>query len=87
MLKRKALSGKVWDFRCEPAQLLARVEEAERLGRAHSLPFISEVMAQIMKGLAWLRAGRLAEGIPHLGAAMERWNAGGGRLWMPYLTP
>jgi len=36
--------------------LLARVEEAERLGRAHSLPFISDVLAQVMKGIAWLRA-------------------------------
>jgi len=46
--------------------ILARVEEAERLGLAHSLPFISEVLAQVMKGIAWLRAGRLAEGIPQL---------------------
>ena len=74
----------VWDFRCEPAQMLARVEEAERLGRAHSLPFISNVLAQLMKGIAWLRAGRLAEGIPHLRGAMERWNAGGAELLMPY---
>lgn len=76
--------SQVWDFRCEPEPILARVEEAERLGRAHSLPFISEVLAQIFKGLAWLRAGRLTEGIPHLRGAMERWNAGGGLLWMPY---
>ena len=77
--------GLVWDLRCEPEPLLARVEEAERLGRAHSLPFISEVMAQLMKGIAWLRAGRLAEGIPQLRGAMEKWNAGGAEVWMPYL--
>ena len=76
--------GQVWDFRSEPAPLLARVEEAERLGRAHSLPFISEVLAQIYKGIAWLRAGRLAEAIPHLRGAMEKWNAGGAEVWMPY---
>ena len=76
--------GQVWDFRCEPEPLLARVEEAERLSRAHSLPFISEVLAQIYKGLAWLRAGRLAEGIPLLRGALEKWNALGARLWMPY---
>ena len=75
----------VWDLRCEPAPLLARVEEAERLGRAHSLPFISEVAAQMFKSVAWLRAGRLAEGIPHLRGAMEKWNAGGAEVWMPYL--
>ena len=74
----------IWDLRREPAPLLARVEEAERLGRAHSLPFISDVVAQIYKGIAWLRAGRLAEGIPTLRGAMERWNAPGGGLWMPY---
>ena len=73
----------LWDHRREPEQILARVEEAERLGRAHSLPFISEVLAQVFKGLAWLRAGRLAEGIPTLRGAMEKWKAGGGELNMP----
>ena len=76
--------SRIWDFRCEPEQILARAEEAERLGRAHSLPFISDVMAQIYKGIAWLRAGRLVEGIPHLRGAMERWNAAGGENNMPY---
>ena len=78
------VGGPLWDFRCEPEPLLARVEEAERLGRAHNLPFISEVLAQVFKGLAWLRAGRLAEGIPHLRGALERWNPHGGGFWMPY---
>ncbi len=44
------LGSQVWDYRCEPEQMLARVEEAERLGRAHSLPFISEVLAQMLEG-------------------------------------
>jgi predicted ATPase len=74
----------LWDHRREPEPVLARVEEAERLGRAHNLPLISEAMAQVFKGLAWLRAGRLAEGIPHLRGAMERWNPHGGGFWMPY---
>ena len=74
----------LWDLRCEPERILARVEEAERLGRAHSLPFISEVLAQRFKGLAWLRAGRLAEGIPHLRAAMEKGNVHGSGVRMPY---
>ncbi len=78
------MGGQIWDYRCEPAPLLVRVEEAERLGRAHSLPFVSEVVAQIWKGVASLRAGRLTEGIPHLRGAMERWNAGGAEVWMPY---
>jgi class 3 adenylate cyclase/tetratricopeptide (TPR) repeat protein len=78
------LGSQVWDCRCEPAQMLARVEEAERLGRAHSLPFISDVLAQIWKGVAWLRAGRLAEGIPQLRGALETFNAHGNEISMPY---
>ncbi len=76
--------SQVWDFRCEPEPILARVEEAERLGRAHSLPFISEVLAQRFKGLAWLRAGRLAEGIPTLRGAVEKGNVHGSGVRMPY---
>src|SRR5262245_6091799 len=79
------LGAYVWDYRREPEQMLARVEEAERLGRAHSLPFISDVQAQLLKGVAWLRAGRLAEGIPQLRGAMETWNALGAELAMPTL--
>lgn len=79
------VGGLVWNCRGQPERSLARAEEAERLGRAHSLPFISEVLAQMWKGFAWLRAGRLAEGIPVLRGAMERWNAAGGEHFMPYM--
>ncbi|NOT54999.1 MAG: AAA family ATPase, partial [Deltaproteobacteria bacterium] len=78
------LGSQVWDFRCEPEQMLARVEEAEWLGRAHSLPVISEVLAQVWKGVAWLRAGRLTEGIPQLRGALETYNAHGNEITMSY---
>ena len=78
------LGGQVWDFRCEPEQILVRAEEAERLGRTHSLPFVSEVLVQIWKGVAWLRAGRLAESILHLRAALETYTAPGALFWMTY---
>ncbi|MEO5861737.1 MAG: hypothetical protein ABIW48_05325, partial [Burkholderiales bacterium] len=78
------LGNWLWDLRCEPERILARVEEAERLGRAHSLPFISEVLAQRFKGLAWLRAGRLAEGISTLRGALEKGNVHGSGVRMPY---
>ncbi len=74
----------LWDFRCEPERMLVCIEEAERLGRMHSLPFISEVVAQLIKGIAWLRAGRLTEGIPQLRGGMEAWNAHGSETTMPY---
>jgi hypothetical protein len=76
--------GLLWDFRREPVRLLARVEEAERLGRTYSLPYISDVLAQVMKGIARLRAGQLAEGAPQLRGAIETWHAYGGELWTPY---
>lgn len=73
------------DFRGEPELFLARGEEAERLGRLHSLPFVSDVLAQFIVGNARLRAGRLAEGIPHLREAMETSHANGGLTYLPYL--
>jgi class 3 adenylate cyclase len=75
----------VWDYRGEPGPLLMRAEEAERLGREHSLPFISEVVAQVFKGLAWLRAGRLEQGMHQLRSATESWTAGGAMAVVPYL--
>jgi class 3 adenylate cyclase/tetratricopeptide (TPR) repeat protein/energy-coupling factor transporter ATP-binding protein EcfA2 len=75
----------VWDFRGEPEQLLVRVEEAERLDRAYSLPVISEVLAQLFKGIACLRAGRIAEGIPQLRGALGMFIAHGGGNGVPYL--
>jgi class 3 adenylate cyclase/tetratricopeptide (TPR) repeat protein len=75
----------IWDYRCEPERFLARGEEAERLGRAHSLPFVSEVLAQFIIGNARLGAGRFAEGIPHLREAIENSNANGGLTYLPYL--
>jgi predicted ATPase len=77
--------SQVWDFCGEPEALLASVEESDRLGRAHSLPFISEVLAQILRGIAYLRAGRVAESIPQLRGALDKWTAGGALLWVPYL--
>jgi class 3 adenylate cyclase/tetratricopeptide (TPR) repeat protein len=77
--------SQVWDFCGEPEALLESVEESDRLGRAHSLPFISEVLAQILRGIAYLRAGRVGESIPQLRGALDKWTAGGGLLWVPYL--
>jgi predicted ATPase len=76
--------GMLWELCCNPALLLTRIEEAERLGRTHNLPFIADVLAQVMKGIAWLRAGHLTKGIPQLRCAIETWNAQGGKLWIPY---
>jgi class 3 adenylate cyclase len=76
--------AQVWDLRRETERLLERAEEAEALGRAHRLPFISEVLAQLIKGLAWIRSRRFDEGIPQFRGAMERWTDAGGLALLPY---
>jgi class 3 adenylate cyclase/tetratricopeptide (TPR) repeat protein len=74
-----------YDYRREPDRLLERVEEAERVGRTHRVPLMSEVMAQIMKGIAWLRAGRIDESVPQLEGSLSRLLATGHRAWVPYV--
>jgi tetratricopeptide (TPR) repeat protein len=79
------LGAHVFDYRCEPQSMLVRVEEAERLGREHDVPFMSEVMAQIMKGVAWLRAEKVSESVGLLRDSLDRLRAMGHGLWIPYL--
>jgi class 3 adenylate cyclase/tetratricopeptide (TPR) repeat protein len=74
-----------YDYRREPERLLERVEEAERVGRTHRVPLMSEVMAQIVKGIAWLRAGLVEESVPQLDASLARLLATGHRAWVPYV--
>lgn len=74
-----------YDYRREPDRLLERVEEAERVGRTHRVPLMSEIMAQIVKGIAWLRAERIAESVPQLEASLTRLLATGHRAWVPYV--
>jgi class 3 adenylate cyclase len=60
-----------------------RAEECERLGRENSLPFLWAVMAPGTHGEALIRKGKIAEGIVLLRAAIEVWEASGGRLRSP----
>ena len=74
----------VWNFRGESEESLARAEMADRLGRAHSLPFISDVLAYGFRAIAELRGERLKEAIPQMRSVIERWRIGGGELSVPY---
>jgi tetratricopeptide (TPR) repeat protein len=74
-----------YDYRREPARLLERVEEAERVGRRHRVPLMSEVMAQIVRGIAWLRADRIEESVPQLEGSLAHLLATGHRAWVPYI--
>ena len=75
----------VFDYRCEPDRLLARVQEAERIGREQSIPVLNKVLVPAGEGLAMLRKGQLPEAISLLQRGIEGWRTTGGNLNLPYL--
>jgi class 3 adenylate cyclase/tetratricopeptide (TPR) repeat protein len=79
------LGAQVFDFRCEPDELLRRTEEGERVGREHGVALMWEVMAEISRSIVWLRSGRIDAGVRRLDKAIERIAATGHRIWIWYL--
>jgi len=79
------LGSHAFDYCCVPERLLLRAEEAERVGRERGVSLMSEVMAQIIKGVAWLRAGRIADSIGQLRESIGRLSKTGHRIYVPYL--
>src|SRR4029077_15313510 len=70
----------VYDYRREPDLLLARVHEADRIGREQSIPVLNKVIVPGIEGLAKLRKGQLPEAISLLERGIEAWQASGGNL-------
>jgi predicted ATPase len=64
---------------------LARVHEADRIGREQSIPVLYKVLVPAGEGLAMLRKGQLPEAISLLERGIEGWRATGGHLNLPYL--
>jgi len=79
------LGAQVFDYLCEPEELLRRTEEAERICRAHGVALLGEIMAEISRGIVSLRAGRAAESVGQLDKAIGRLAATGHRVWVRYL--
>jgi class 3 adenylate cyclase/tetratricopeptide (TPR) repeat protein len=80
-----SLGAQVFDYLCDSDALLRRAEEAERIGQEHSIALLSEIMAEITRGVAWLRAGNLAEAMPELDRSVERLMRTGHGIWIWYL--
>ena len=75
----------VFDYRREPDLLLARVHEADCIGREQSIPVLNKVIVPAIEGLAMLRKGQLPEAISLLERGIDAWQASGGNLNLPYL--
>jgi class 3 adenylate cyclase len=79
------LGAQLFGYLCDSDALLQRTEEAERIGRERGIALLGEIMAEISRGVAWLRAGRLAEALPQLDRGIERLMQTGHRIWVWYL--
>jgi class 3 adenylate cyclase/tetratricopeptide (TPR) repeat protein len=75
-----------FDSRWKHDDLRNRAEECERLGRENSLPVLWAIQAPIEHGLAFIREGKVAEGIAPLKAGIGFWEATGGKLRSPTLN-
>lgn len=78
-------SAYVFAYRREPARLLERIDEADRLAREQSLAFIYQVSVPQARGLAELQNGRPREAITLLREGIESWTRVGGQVRIPYL--
>ena len=74
----------LFDHLSKADEQLSRAAEAERLGREHSLPFLTECWAALSCGIALIRKGQTAEGIALLEKGMAVWEGAGGRVVTPY---
>jgi len=79
------LGAQLFDFLGDSDALLQRTEEAERVSREHGIALLGEIMAEISRGVALLRAGRLREAATQLDRGTERLMQTGHRIWIWYL--
>jgi predicted ATPase len=79
------LGAQLFDYLSDPDELLHRAEEAERIGRERGIALLGEIMTEISRGVALLRAERLAEAATQLDRGIERLMRTGHRIWIWYL--
>jgi predicted ATPase len=79
------LGAQLFDYLGEPDELLKRTEEAEQVAGRHGVALLSEMLAEISRGVVSLRAGRHGESAMQLDTAISRLEATGHRIWISYL--
>lgn len=79
------LGAQVFDFLGMPDELESRADEATALGRRFGVSLFFEIMAEISRGVAWLRAGDHAEAAEQIERGVARLASTGHRIWLAYL--
>ena len=79
------LGAQLFDFLHMPQELERRAEEANAVGRRYGVSLFFEMMGEISRGVAWLRAGRHAEAAEQIDRAVTRLAATGHGVWISYL--
>jgi class 3 adenylate cyclase/predicted ATPase len=75
----------LFDYLREHERHLNCAAEAERLGRDHSLPFLTECLVPVWSGIALIHKGQAAEGIALLEKGLAFWEESGGRVVVPHM--
>lgn len=79
------LGAQLFDFLGLPGELERRAEEAAAMSRRYGMSLFFEVMGEISRGVAWLRAGRNAEAEVQIDRGVTRLASTGHRIWIAYL--
>jgi hypothetical protein len=66
------LGTQLFDYLCDSDALLQRTEEAERISNERGIALFGEIMVEISRGVALLRAGRLIDASTQLDQGIER---------------
>ena len=79
------LGAQVYEYLNLPDELERRADEASAMGRRFGVPLFFDMMCEISRGVAWLRAGRFEEAAAQIERAVARLASTGHRVWLPYL--
>ncbi len=79
------LGAQVFEFLGLPEELERRAEEADAVGRRYGVPLFFEMMCEISRGVAWLRAGRYEESAAQIERSVARLASTGHNIWLSYL--
>jgi tetratricopeptide (TPR) repeat protein len=79
------LGAQLFDYFGDSDALRQRAEEAERISKESGIALLGEIMTEISRGVAWLRAERLVEAATQLDRGVGRLMQTGHRIWIWYL--